>query len=250
MQGRPHGDQRGRAIADGATIGNIAADGGRVADLHTGIAAQHFGKRRMGRGHCLQKRLDRNACPNADAIALMVDALQIGQLTQKGGFRQIAQLLGHPKPHICRPGDQRGVGVGGIPIGERIKVARAEMFGGRLTPVRQGYLSREDGGIGLHPFRHRSRLGRLGGADDRGIAGAAAKITCQHRVMVGAAIHVAHGHRHAKPRCAKAALAAMMVHHGRLNRVRLTCGAGKPFDGADRLAIKLRQKQDTGVQRL
>jgi hypothetical protein len=39
---------------------------------------------------------------------------------------QLAQLLGHPQAHIRRPGDQRGVGIRHIPLGQRIGIGGPE----------------------------------------------------------------------------------------------------------------------------
>ena len=248
MQGRPHGDQGRRAIADGRAIGDIAADGGRVADLQAGIAAQHFGKGRVQGEHGLQQGLNRHPRADPQGVALRVDALEIGQLAKEGGFRQIAQLFGDPQAHIRGPGDQGSVGVGGIPVGKRVKVAWAEMSGGRLPPGPRGYLRHVEG-IGLHPVRHRGGLSSLGGADDWGVAGAAAEVACKHRVMVLTALQLAHRHRDAKARRAEPALAAVMGDHGGLHRVVFAFGAAEPLNRADGFAIQLRQKQDAGVQR-
>ena len=57
--------------------------------------------------------------------ALHLDPLQVLDAVQEGHRRQVAQLLGHPKAHIGRPGDQRGVGVGQIPVRQFVAVARA-----------------------------------------------------------------------------------------------------------------------------
>ena len=44
MQGRTHRDQRRRRVANRRAIGDIAANGGSIAHLFAGIAAQQFGK--------------------------------------------------------------------------------------------------------------------------------------------------------------------------------------------------------------
>ena len=64
-----------------------------------------------------------------------------------------------------------------------------------------------------HPIRHRRFGSSLGGADDRGVAGAAAKVAGKRGVMIAAALQVGGGHRDDKTGGAKAALRAVMVDH-------------------------------------
>ena len=66
--------------------------------------------------------------------------------------------------------------------------------------------------------------------------------------MVGAALRMAHGHRHDEARRAKAALAAVVPDHFGLHRVQGAIGAGNTFNRAHGLAVDLGQKQDAGVQ--
>ena len=179
--------------------------------------------------------------------ALHFDALQVLDPVQECHGRQIAQLLGDPKPHIRRPGDQRGVGVGQIPLCQCVTVARAESAGG-AAPGPPGYLGRKESAVSFHPVWDLSAFSRLGRADDRRIASAAAEIPCQLVIMVPRAVQMRHRHRDHKPRRAKAALAAMMLNHGGLDRVHFTGWTRNSFNGAHSLTVQLRQEQDAGIQ--
>ena len=57
------------------------------------------------------------------------------------------------------------------------------------------------------------------------------------------------GHGDGKARCAKAALAAVIVDHGLLHRMQAAIRCREPFDGGDGFAIDLGQEQDAAVQR-
>ena len=56
------------------------------------------------------------------------------------------------------------------------------------------------------------------------------------------------GHGDGKARCAKAALAAVIVDHGLLHRMQAAIRCREPFDGCDGFAIDLGQEQDAAVQ--
>jgi hypothetical protein len=126
MQRRPQRDQRRWAIADGRPVGDVAADGRRVADLLAGIAAQKLAKGGQPVRHRRTQRGNRDARTDMQLPTLHLDPLQVFHAVQEGHRLQVAQLLGHPKPDIRRPGDQHGIGVGQIPVGQFVTVARAE----------------------------------------------------------------------------------------------------------------------------
>ena len=102
--------------------------------------------------------------------------------------------------------------------------------------------------IGAHVVGDGRLFGGLGRADDRGVAGAAAQVARQRVVVVCPAVQVGRGHGHDKPRRAEPALAAVVVHHGRLHGVKRAVGGGDPFHGAHGLTLQLWQEQDAGVQ--
>jgi hypothetical protein len=89
----------------------------------------------------------------------------------------------------------------------------------------------------------------LRGAQDRGVACAAAQVTGKRGVMVSVAVEMRCGHRHDKARRAKAALAAVVGDHRGLHRMWLAIGAHQPFDRAHSFAVQLRQEQDASVER-
>lgn len=96
----------------------------------------------------------------------------------------------------------------------------------------------------------RERFGRLGGADDGGVAGAAAKVARKRCVVIGIAVEMRGGHRDGKPRCAKTALAAVMVDERLLYRMQGAIRGGEALDGGDMFARQLGQEQDAGIQRV
>ena len=73
-----------------------------------------------------------------------------------------------------------------------------------LTP--RGYFCREDFGIGGHPGGDGGGFGGACGADDRGVAGAAAEVAGKGGVVVLVAVQMGHGHRDDETGGAKAAL--------------------------------------------
>lgn len=92
-----------------------------------------------------------------------------------------------------------------------------------------------------------------GGADDRRIAGAAAQVALQRGFNLRLR-RLGHRHpqriqRHHEPRRAKAALAAVMVHHRLLHRMQPPVGAGQMFDGHHVAPVNRRQEPDAGVDR-
>ena len=64
--------------------------------------------------------------------------------------------------------------------------------------------------------------------------------------MVAVAIGVGDGHRDDKTGGAKAALAAVMLHHRGLHGMRLALWASHTLDRADGFAVQLGQEQDAG----
>jgi hypothetical protein len=92
-------------------------------------------------------------------------------------------------------------------------------------------------------------FGGLGGADDGGIARAAAQVASKGGVMVAVAVQMRRGHRHHKSWRAKATLAAVVGDHRCLNGVRFAVGAREPFNRADGFTLQLRQEKDAGVER-
>ncbi len=160
---------------------------------------------------------------------------------KEGDLGQVAQLLGHPESDIGRARDQHRVGMRLVPRRQRVRGCWRE---GRRASLRRPVPHPVP-----QPLRHRRARHRLGGADDRRIAGAAAEIAGKAVVVVGPPVQMRRRHRHHEARRAEAALAAVMRDQRRLHRVHLARGPRQPLDGADRAAVQLRQEQDAGVQR-
>ncbi len=78
MQHRPQRDQRGRAIANGGSIGDISADGGSIANLRAGITAQKFGKAGVMRAHRDPQRFNRHTRAYVQSIAQIGDPRHFG----------------------------------------------------------------------------------------------------------------------------------------------------------------------------
>ena len=193
---------------------------------------------------------NRHARAHMQLPALSFNALQIAHTAQKRHLSQIAKLLGHPQPYIRRPGNQRGIRIGQIPVSEFITVARAESAGGLSAPqTPRGYFWAKNGCIGFHPIRHRGGFCGLCRADDRRIACAAAQIARQHIIMIRRTVQMPHRHADHKARSAKPALRPVMFHHCRLHRVQRAIRCADPFNSAHRAAHQLWQEQDAGVQR-
>jgi hypothetical protein len=195
---------------------------------------------------------DRGHCPNVPVIACVGDATQIGELVQKGRCAQIAELLGDPKADICCPCDQCRIGVGGVPAGQFIGCGRLDMLRGLSAPIRLRRTPRGSLSIwklkGLEVLGDGLVFGGLCGADDRGVAGAAAQISCQLGVVVRGTVQVGGGHRDGKAGRAKAALAAVVVDHRLLHGVQCAVGRAEAFDGCDGFPVDLGQEQDAAVQ--
>ena len=189
-----------------------------------------------------------------DLAAAAFDLLQIAHLAQKHRLWQIAQAFGDPEPDIGCAGNQGGIGVLQIPAGEVVAVIGAigarDLWRGEAVclpgPLR-GYLGQDESVLG-HLGGDWAGFGGLGGADDRGVAGAAAEVACKHGVVICAPCGMGHGHRDDEAGGAKTALAAVVVDHGRLHRMWGAVGGGEAFDGAHGFAVQLRQEQDAGVK--
>ena len=255
MQGGTQGDQRRGRVADRRAVGDIAADGSHVAHLIRAEPAQQVCERRVQRRERRPQRRDRDPGPDPQPLALALDPLQIGDAGQEGDQGQVAQALGQPQPDVGGTGDQGGVGVGQIPLGQLVGADRAESAGAgavcpRPGPHPRGYLGKgEIGRVGRDPGGHGGGLDCLCRLDDRGVAGAAAKVARQHVVVIVARRGVGGGQGYHDTRGAEAALAGVMVDQRALHRVQGAIGGGDAFDRAHRLAMHLGQQQDAGVDR-
>ena len=183
----------------------------------------------------------RHGAGRADPSALrrFLDPLQIGATVQKGDRPQIAQVLCHPKPDIRRAANQRAVGMRFIPRGQFIGAARQGRVFRRFQPC----------GIIAHPLRRGLIRRGLRRADDRRIAGAAAQVSGKRIVISGVPVQMCACHRRDEPGGAEPALRSVMVDHRLLHRMKRAVRSCDAFDGAHRLAVKLRQEQDAGIQR-
>ena len=85
------------------------------------------------RGEGRAQLTDGDASADVQMAGAAFNLLQVGDGVEEGDLAKITQLFGDPETDIGGPGDQGGVGVLKIPIGEIIGVRRAES-GGCLPP--------------------------------------------------------------------------------------------------------------------
>ena len=245
MQRGTQRDQRGRVIADGRAIGDIAPQRGRRPHLGRAVAPDQIGIGGVVAGRHLQhlRHADTSANAQRGAIIAGGDGLQIAGAVQKNHLWQRAHLLGDPQPHICGPAHQRGIGVLHVKRRQRIAafgqpcLGRAGQGGGGLL-------------IGVHPFGDWQVLASAGRAQNRRIARAAAQVAGKGGFVIGFTVQMCHSHRGHKTRRAKTALAAVVGDHRLLHRVQLPVGAADTLDRAQRPPVQLRQQQDAGIDRL
>ena len=158
-------------------------------------------------------------------------------MVEENHLIQIAELFGHPQPHIRCPRHERRVRIGEVKRGE--VVAGFRRWACRL-------LCCDPFCVLFQPLWQGGTLGRPCGADDRGVARAAAEVTRKDGVVIGAALGMAGDHRGDKPRGAEPALAAVLINQSPLNSVKPVFADA--LDRADSFAVQLGQEQDAGVQ--
>ena len=91
--------------------------------------------------------------------------------------------------------------------------------------------------------------GGFGGANDWRVSGAAAKVACQHIIVVGAPVCMPCGHRCDEPRRAETALRSVVIDHGLLDWMERAVWRADAFNGAHCFTVELRHEQDAGVER-
>ena len=96
VQLRAKRDERGRAITDGGTVGDVAPDGGGIAHLCAAVAADQLGKAGVFFGHSFLKLGQGDGRADCDAAVARFDAAQIFDLANEGDGGQIAQLFVDP----------------------------------------------------------------------------------------------------------------------------------------------------------
>ena len=242
MHHRAQRDQRRGAVADGRAVGHVAADGGGVADLDRAVSTQEFGEGRVMRREGVAQGLHVGHGADGDLGLRDLHALQVVAARQEGDLAQLAELLGDPEAHIGGAGDQGGVGVIGIPGGQRVGV-----------PGVEGRGADDPGGARrsvAHVVGHGRGLDGPRGAQDRRVAGAAAEVACDLVGMVRRTRCMGGGHRGDEAGRAEAALTAVVVDHRLLDGVERAVRGRDPLDGADGATRQLGQEEDAGVERL
>ena len=254
---RPERDQQGRHFPDGRTIGDIAADGAGIADLP---AADPFDViDQSGHGLFDEGREFRIGDARTDTDVLAADINPFHQMADEDGGRDGAQEFRHPEPDIGRPGNDRGLGMVQKRLRQRVHIRRQD----RAATVARGIRTRRDRRqLRSHRLAFQcQRIHRLParlccGArrfHDGLIAGAAAEIALQsgldlqHRGV--GPFHPQPIQRHDETRRAEAALAAVMIDHGLLDRVQLAL-PGQMFDGHDMTTVTGGEEADAGIHRL
>ncbi len=159
-------------------------------------------------------------------------------MVEENHLIQIAELFGHPQPYIRCACHERRVRIGKVKRGE--VVAGFRRWACRL-------LGRDPFRVLFQPLWQGGALNRTGGADDRGVARAAAEVPRKDGVVIGAALGMARDHRGDKPRGAEPALATVLINQSLLNSVEPVFA--NAFDRADSFAVQLGQEQDAGIQR-
>src|SRR5699024_5066660 len=101
---RAEGNQYRHGIADGRAVGDVAADGGGVADQQGGEARHQvteIGEAAVDDFHRLSMR-DRRA--DGDFVVIFLDAVQLGDMAHIDQIVEIAVQLGHPQADVGTAG--------------------------------------------------------------------------------------------------------------------------------------------------
>ena len=174
-----------------------------------------------------------HARADAHTADFVPDILQSRYPVEKGKFWWLFQLLGQHQADFGCAANQRGIGVLGIPGGEFINIGQPPL----RKPCHQCRF--------IRPFRHRHLRRRLCRAQYRRIAGAAAQIARQHVLIILPPFALRRFQGHHDPRCAKAALRAVMRHQCLLHRVRPV----QRLHRGCRFALYLPEQQNAGIDR-
>ncbi len=183
---------------------------------------------------------DGDARAKGDLILGFGDLLQLGAAVQKGHLGQGAQVFRDPQADIRRPGNQCGVRIGHVPLGQIVDgfgLDHIALGCGRCVRQQEVCQMRRRGQI----------LGRLGRAQNGDVAGAATQVSGQRCGVIRIPVQMRRRHRGHKPGRAKSALAAVMFDHRLLHRVHVPQRRGQPLDGANGFPVQLWQKQNAGI---
>ena len=257
-------DQHRRQVADRRAVRDIATHGSARADLKRAEAAHHLGEVGAALGQRLQRRLMRHRRSNAPMRALPDHITETLDPACPDHVRHMAVLLGHPQPHIGRPGNDGCIPGGGIFTGEFLSRGRRDEPARAVTD-RHCIVMRDlvhEGGLAFAAAAFKRRwyvagfqIGRR--VDNRPVAGAAAQIACKGGVDPGLVqpLAVAPGskHRHHKTRGAEAALRAVPVHHHLLAGMqlrRIIAFRHDAFDGGNRGPLEHAHELDAGIYRM
>ena len=257
-------DQHRRQVADRRAVRDIATHGSARADLKRAEAAHYLGEVGAALGQRLQRRLMRHRRSNAPMRALPDHITETLDPACPDHVRHMAVLLGHPQPHIGRPGNDGCIPGGGIFTGEFLGRGRRDEPARAITD-HQCFVMRDlvhEGGLAFAAAAFKRRwyvtglqIGRR--VNDRPIAGAAAQIACKGGVDPGLvqpfAIAPGSEHRHHKTRGAEATLRAVPVHHHLLAGMqlrRIIAFRHDAFDGGNRGPLEHAHELDAGIYRM
>ena len=252
------GDEAGHAVADRRAVGDVAAQGAGVAHRRAGEAAGDLdpaGLEGDQRGEGVGQ-----AGGGADhdaAVGPAGDGLQLGHGPQPQQVARVAQGLGDGQAEVGGAGDEAGIRCGQPGGGEFGEAARGEEAAAAGPVVegrqrRQGVQRGEDGSA--VEARRRQPVGGRQGVEDGAVAGAAAQVAGEgvgdgRAVGAGGVVLVEGEQAHREAGRAEAALGAVAVRQGPLDRVQAV-GAGEGgevFDGEQRLAVEGGQQAEAGI---
>ena len=256
---RPQRDQPGHGVADRRAIGDVAANGAGVADLHRADAADQLAEIRVVAGQCLGRVRIGGRRADLEMSVRLADEIHLPDAANMDDGIEVLVMLGNPEADVGAAGKDRRVRMGLYQIGERILGHRREVAAARAL---QGQRVRARNGLELlrrlpfppgEPVGAAAAKGRHCRVDDRPVAGAAAEVSCDHVVDPGAirprlaAVH--REQRHDESRGAEPALRAVMVDHRLLHRMQRAVRLAEILDRNELFSVQRRDEQDAGVDR-
>ena len=210
----------------------------------------------MGLGLCVG-----GAGADDEFVAGVLDLVEILHLADMDDLGDVAKLLGDPQADIGRSGDDDGVRMPLVEVGEAVEIGRSGEEAGLvadedvLAVGQEGEHAGHVVGAGVETVGPLSGAGLDRGIDDGAITRAAAEVAgdpvidlvAGHRSVGG----LVHGEqRHDEAWRAEAALRGVLLDHRLLDRMQRPVGGGQILDRHHLGAVHLPEKLDAGVDRL
>ncbi len=272
-----HHDQRRHGIADRRAVGDVAAEGAGIADRRRRETPVELRELRMARDQRFVGIGEIGRGADFETRFRLADFLQFGDVAGIDDRRQVLVLLGDPEPDVGAARQQPRIGVLFAQRSEVLQrhgsVERRLVMphdegvapGDRAQPFDHFALALRNLTIGarreraIHPvlvpvFAVAAVLVHLHArVDDRPVTRAAAQIAGQRIADLGARRRLARlvqcEERHDEARRAEAALRAMAVDEGLLDRMQRSFRAFQAFDGDELLAVERGHELDARVDR-